>query len=254
MKFLKLKNENVILLIWFAFFVIQAVLYITNFKGQLSPDSSVWANFSTFFSLSFSFISAIFIFLTYRSQTNMSSVLEFESIFFQWHQQHREIYNNLVPQITNFSSNVAMKFIRQHKGVFTLEDFRNSYDESKHRDVIRYYRSLYHLMKYIHLNPILHKEEQKKKYFDIIQAMITDEELNTVLYLLLADEWLNDKRVLKTCSLLELVDKYHLFKNFYYSNNEENYNDFVLFMHEHFIETKKSFHFLIDNFSQIEQV
>lgn len=137
-----------------------------------------------------------------------------------------------------------MKFIRQHKGSFEIKDFRNDSDDSVHRDVIRYYRSLYHLMKYIHLSPILQKEEQKKKYFDIIQAQMTDDELNTVLYLLLADEWVNDKRVLKTCSLLELVDKNHLFKNIYYPKTEENFNDFVEFMHKTFVETKNSFHFL----------
>ena len=43
-------------------------------------------------------------------------------------------------------------------------------------------------------------------------------------------------------------------QNFYYAKNEENYEDFVLFMHKNFKETKNSFHFLIDNFSQIEQI
>ena len=240
----KIKTESVILLIWFAFFVIQASLYIINFAGHLSPDSAAWANFSTFFSLSFSFISAIFIFLTYRSQTSMSSVLEFESVFFNWHQQHRNIYNNLALRISDYSENVVMKFIRQHEGTFEIDDFRNYSKENEYRDVIRYYKSLYQLMKYIHLSPIIQKEEQKKKYFDIIQAQMTDEELNTVLFLLLADECVNDKRVLKTCSLLELVDKHHLFKNFYYAKTESNFTDFVRFMNGILPETIKSFHFL----------
>lgn len=239
-----MKKEKFFLLIWLVFFMLQIILYFNTFTGTLSTESKVWADFATFFSLSFSFISAVFIFLTYRSQTSMSSILQFESIFFQWHQQHRNIYKSLAPQIKDFSENVAMRFVRRHKGTFKVEDFQNFSDDSQHRDVIRYYRSLYHLMKYIHLSPILFEREQKKKYFDIIQAQMTDEELNTVLFLLFADNWLQSKRVLKTCSLLELVDRYHLLKNFYYEESEDNYKEFTLFMYEQLPETQNSFHFL----------
>lgn len=239
-----MRKEYIYLWLCLGAVTLQCVFYFITFTGSLSNDSGVWADFATFFGLSFSFISAIFIYLTYRSQTIMSSTLQFESIFFQWHQQHREIYKSLSNEISVFSEIVAYNFIQQHKGKLKIEDFQNHSNDSEHRNIIRYYRSLYQIMKYIHLTPILDNEEQRKKYFDIIQAQMTDEELNTFLFLLFSDKNLNDKRVLKTCSLLELVDSYHLFKNFYYPASEDNFTYIVEFMCSQFPQTKNSFHFL----------
>ncbi len=239
-----MKNGNGLLLIWLILLLTQVLLYFATFSGHLSPNSQVWADFATFFGLSFSFISAIFIFLTYRSQTNMSAVLQFESIFFQWHQQHRELYKTMQPQIAQFSENVVMRFLRGHAGPFTMDNFRNDAEGSLNREVIPYYRSLYQLMKYIHQSTILHDDAQRKKYFDIMQALMSDEELNTVMYLLFADKSLNNQRVLKTCTLLELVDKYHLLKNFYYAQTEPNFDELSAFMNEKLPQTRNSFHFM----------
>lgn len=238
------RKGNVFIVICVIFLLLQLLLFLYNFSWTLSPRIDDWAAFSTFFSLSFSFASALLIYLTYRSQTNMSSVLQFESIFFSWHQQHRALYDNLAKQINDFSSQVVLPFIRDHKGVFKIQDFRNATDDSQYRIVIRYYRSLYQLLRYIHLSDILENEKQKKKYVDIIQAQMTDEELNTILFLLLADKGHNEKRVLKTCSWIELVDNYHLLKNIYYSKNDSNFEEFTEFMHTIFPHTKNSFHFL----------
>ncbi|MBO4802591.1 MAG: hypothetical protein J5545_12135 [Bacteroidaceae bacterium] len=243
MKKLFLK-DNVFITICIVFLLIQLTLYLYKFSGGLSSMPDDWAAFSTFFGLGFSFASALLIYLTYRSQTNMSSVLQFESIFFNWHQQHRSIYVNLKPQITDFSNQIVLPFIRNHQGIFEISDFRSHSNDVDQRAVIRYYRSLYHLLKYIHKSTILGDDKQKKKYVDIIQSQMSDEELNTVLYLLLADEWMADKRVLEDVSWLELVDKHHLLKNFYYSKDNPNFEEFKAFMHVVFPQTKASFYFL----------
>lgn len=58
-----------------------------------------WANFATYLSLSLSVISVIYIFLTYWSQIKMSSVIQFESTFFQWYQIHNDLIKDLKSQI-----------------------------------------------------------------------------------------------------------------------------------------------------------
>lgn len=232
--------------IWALFFcvILQLVFYLVRFHGPLSSESSDWSAFSHYFGLSFSVLSVLLVYLTYRNQTQMSAVLQFESIFFQWHNQHRTMYNDLKKDIENFSNSVVLDFIETHKGSFTIEDFRSHSKDSDQRNVMRYYRSLYHLIKYVHLSPILDNDESKRMmYIDIIQAQMSDEELNTILYLLLTDEW-KDSKLIFGCSWEEVIDKYHLFKNFYYPKTKSNFETFASFMNNEFKETKDAFHFL----------
>lgn len=246
-------KEIIILLVCVLFLLFQVILYLINFPWNLSSRSEDWAAFSTFFGLSFSFASALLIFLTYRNQTNMSSVLQFESIFFQWHQQHRDIYNGLAEQIISISNNVVIPFIYQHKGEFDISQFSVDDKNKAIRDVMPYYRSLYHLLKYINQSDIIDCDGQKKKYVDIIQSQMTDAEYNVVLFLLLCDHNKNrsDKfnkysgnNPPKGVSWIDFIDKYHLLKNIYYPTTNENYTDFVKFMHITFPNSRESFHFL----------
>lgn len=242
LKFLK-RYLPIILILLFAL-ITQFGFYRWQFNGGFSKENADWAHFATYFGLTFSVLSVVLLFLTYRSQTKMSAVLQFESVFFQWHQQHRAIYKSLKTNIDSFSKDVAMKFIREHQGNFSVNDFLCDSNDTNQREVMRYYRSLYHIMKYVHLSQILDNDEEKRiMYFDIIQAQMTDEELNTVLYLLFTDEWKDSTKVLG-CSLIQMMDKYHLFKNYYYAQNEKNFKEFVAFMNEEFKETKDYFHFL----------
>jgi hypothetical protein len=240
--------EPIIICVCLVFLLIQVVFYYYNFPWSLSSRSEDWAAFSTFFGLSLSFASALFIYLTYRSQTTMSSVLQFESIFFQWYQQHQEIGNSLKKEISYFSSNVALPFFEQLKPNSDIS--YPTEDESTH-SIIPYYRSLYQLMRYIHQNEIINDNKQKKKYVDIVQSQMTDGEFNTILYILLHDEdkvrtdkFEKPTKKKKETSWMMFIDKYHLFKNIYYSRNNNNYIEFVKFMHNNFPKTKDSFHFL----------
>lgn len=248
--------EPIIICVCLAFMLIQVVFYCYNFPWGLSSRSEDWAAFSTFFGLSLSFASALFIYLTYRSQTTMSSVLQFESIFFQWYQQHQEIGNSLKKEISNFSSNVALPFFEQLEQESKISHSKTKNDSVRMQDdsvriVIPYYRSLYQLMKYIHQNDIINDYEQKKKYVDIVQSQMTDREYNTTLYLLLNDPNKDRKdkfdkptKKKKETSWMMFADEYHLFKNIFYSRNNNNYEEFALFMHNSFPKTEDSFHFL----------
>ena len=60
------------------------VFYSRYFNGPISTDIDDWAGFATFCGFSLSLISIIFIFMTYRSQQELSSILQFESSFFHW--------------------------------------------------------------------------------------------------------------------------------------------------------------------------
>lgn len=246
MKLERKLSNNFSWLLWFlaALVVVQIVVYKINFGGDWSSKNSDWADFSTYLGLSFSILSVLLVYLTYRSQMRLSSVLQFESVFFQWHEQHRSIYKSLEKEINDFSDKVVMPFIRSHEGEFSVDTFMLHSDDTQQRKVMRYYRSLYHLMKYVHLSPILEGDNKKKKmYIDIIQAQMSDEELYTAFYLLMTDKWKDSKKVLG-CSLIEMVDKYHLFKNFYYDNTEGNFQEFAKFMNKRFEKTSDRFQFL----------
>ena len=246
MKLERKLSNNVSWLLWLmiAIVLIQIVVYKIHFRGVLSSQNADWAAFSTYLGLSFSILSVLLVYLTYRSQMRLSAVLQFESVFFQWHEQHRSVYRNLESEIQKFSDQVVLPFIREHKGGFSVDTFLENSDDSNQREVMRYYRSLYHIMKYVHLSPILDGEDKKKKmYIDIIQAQMSDEELNTAFYLLMTDKWKYSKKVLG-CSLIEMVDKYHLFKNFYYDQNEKNFQEFAKFMNSQFKKTSSRFQFL----------
>ena len=78
------------------------VFYSRYFNGPISTDIDDWAGFATFCGFSLSLISIIFIFMTYRSQQELSSILQFESSFFQWLEMHNSIYNECKVDIEKY--------------------------------------------------------------------------------------------------------------------------------------------------------
>lgn len=245
------RNERAIIIFCMLFLILQVGLYMYTFPLSLSPRSEDWAAFSTFFGLSLSFVSALFIYLTYRSQTTMSSVLQFESIFFQWYQQHREVYNGLKVQVSDFSNKEVIPFIGRINADTDIDSLEMEEKSAATRVIMPYYRSLYQLMKYIHQNEIVDSYEQKKKYVDIVQSQMTDSEYLVVLYFMLTDSNKSRKDKFdrystkkKEMSWMAFANKYHLFKNIYYSSSNANFDGFVAFMQKSFPDTAESFHFL----------
>ena len=200
------------------FFVILALalifLFIITFKNYPSKSIGDWASTATYFSLIPSTLTILFIILTYRSQINTSAILQFESAFFQWYQIHIGLSGNLKKEIDDFADNTIIPLIKSME-TFQISAFKDIEDQEKTRNISRYYRSLYSMIKYIHLNrKVLTTYESRKKYYDIIQSRMTDNELYVVLYLLLCDKRIDETKDLNGVTYMEVLDEAHLFKKF----------------------------------------
>ena len=189
------------------------VFYSRYFNGPIYTDIDDWAGFATFCGFSLSLISIIFIFMTYRSQQELSSILQFESSFFQWLEMHNSIYNECKVDIEKYYDEVVSIFISNSNDLVPVE-FEKNLDNGKSRHLMRYYRHLYQLYKYIYLSEVLTSIKKKKKYYDIIQAQMGDKELFVVLYLLLGDKRKTEEKALKGILYYELLDEAH-YQNFY---------------------------------------
>jgi hypothetical protein len=227
--------------------VIPIFVFIYQFHGPLSNNVNDWASFSTFLGLSLSLISVIYIYLTYRSQIGMSSVLQFESTFFQWYALHRELKKDLEEHINTIATQCILPWIKNKDEFYIKELPYSPIINSEMRLIVPYYRSVYSLLKYIEVNELLDTYEKKKKYYDIIQGQMTDNEQWVILYLLMCDKNIFDTRVLKSKSYKDLLDEAHFFKNLYYSSSESNFKQLSLFLNEIFPKTRNSFHFFKQN-------
>lgn len=194
------------------------MFYVKDYPSENLTD---WANFATYLSVSLSLISVFFIYLTYRNQVRMSSVLQFESTFFQWYQLHNELLRDLKPQIDESVSRQILQRLEE-SDFKDLSVFEELAQKEISRPLHRYYRSMYHLFKYIKLSPILSNNEQRKKYYDIIQSNMSDNELVIFLCFVLGDVN-RDKAVFGTFnrqSFKDLIDEGHIMKNCYVPNEE----------------------------------
>lgn len=132
-------------------------------------------------------------------------------------------------------------------------EFERDLDNGESRHLMRYYRHLYQLYKYIYLSEVLTSNKKKKKYYDIIQAQMGDKELFVVLYLLLGGKRKTEEKALKGILYYELLDEAHLFKNIYYPKESSNFKEFERLMRNVFVETRDSFYYLTDNTCDISQ-
>lgn len=232
------------------------LLIITPFvmkfgKTAFSDEVDDWAATATYVGLALSAVSVCFIYMTYRSQTNMSDVLQFESIFFQWLETHNKIRNELIEKIDSFSETRYEYFRSLSCEKLSFDDFRNALDEKDDnvRAIMRYYRSLYSMLKYIHKNEYVETYPKRKKYYDIIQSQMSDSEYMTVFFIAMSDKNLmsdKSKEVLSGTSLIELLDESHIFKNLYYQKDWTNYELLNRFIAENLPNTSGSAHFFID--------
>ena len=138
------------------------VFYSRYFNGPISTDIDDWAGFATFCGFSLSLISIIFIFMTYRSQQELSSILQFESSFFQWLEMHNSIYNECKVDIEKYYDEVVSIFISNSNDLVPVE-FEKNLDNGKSRHLMRYYRHLYQLYKYIYLSEVLTSINKKEE-------------------------------------------------------------------------------------------
>ena len=233
---MKAISDKQLISICFIISVFLCLIFIFSFFGYPSDKIEDWADTATYFWLIGSILSVLFIVLTYRSQIGSSSILEFESAFFQWYQIHVNLAKDLTEPINSFAEDYIIPFI-ENKSELDIKDFQNHENPDETRNIARYYRSLYSMMKYIHLSETLGNYDNKKKYYDIIQSRMTDNELLIVLYLLLSDKEFYNEEPLGGILYKELLDEAHLFKNIYYSERNKNFRTFALFMRTLFPKT-----------------
>lgn len=189
-----------------------------------------------------SFISVILIYATYTNQVKNSIQQQFETTFFNLLQNQREILKSMkglidtTPNVLKGEKELvlykeASKYIdtishlinRSFDGApghFTdqqggKKDFfidekasykiiNKSYNEifkGKEAELGHYFRHLYHILKYVVESSI----QNKKKYIDIIQAQMSDNELYVTFNNGISEY--GNKR------FLPILDKYHFFEN-----------------------------------------
>lgn len=205
-----------------------------------------WASFATYTSLGLSITTVIFVLMTYQIQSKSSTVLQFDSTFFQWMGIFLDAVSKDKEHFQKFVDERAKDLLKGIDETFTGNFSAKHMDEE--RTCVRHYKVLYQILRYIHTSEIIHDNE-KKKYVDIIQSQLTDEQLLTFFVLLLMDKEKNNERVLGI-SLMKLMDKYHFFKNLYFPTNKESLGKFLC---TNFPETKNSFHWFKENIVDIKQ-
>lgn len=222
-----------------------SILLLGHYVGKYTYSTlGEWANFATYLSLSLSVISVIYIFLTYWSQIKMSSVIQFESTFFQWYQIHNDLIKDLKVQIDECVDKTIVPMLTA-ADLTNLKVFEQIAQKEIDRPLHRYYRSLFQLFKYIKLSPILSGYAQRKKYYDIIQSNMSDKELLLFLCFVLGDKN-RDKKVFgkwrNKISFKELIDEAHVLKNCY--PGETLLRPLTPIVRKNFPKTAiKSFHF-----------
>lgn len=176
---------------WVALIVVVAVIigivgaYVLHFhNSSISNNTSDWGDFGAYVSGGLSLISVCLIYYTYRKQSEMNYRNQFESKFFEMLNRQREIYRdveavNLFSQLrdeikAHFLASFSYKLTKDEaEKLFTY--YFNLHISSKEVS-LHYFRHLYHIVKYVHNDPIISPED-KKAYIDMVQAGMSDDEL-----------------------------------------------------------------------------
>ncbi|HET6225267.1 MAG TPA: putative phage abortive infection protein [Bacteroidia bacterium] len=191
-------------------------------KDELSDSTSDWGTFGDYIGgvlgTILSFFSVILIYATYKNQVVFSSLQQFETTFFNLLQNQREILKSLgghvytndierysmelvskttaddyisavSAELNNRFDNNKSTYIANRKEVKNISDDKNENQsiidnlygqvyKGKEGDLGHYFRHLYHIVKYTHESENI----DKKKYIDIIQAQMSDDELYLTFY------------------------------------------------------------------------
>lgn len=208
------------------------VPFVWKFWGwTVSDHLKDWSDFGTYVGFSVSLISVALVYVTYRGQKEMSYVMQFESIFFEWLKVHRDIYEKSVGHICNLESEFRTR-LDNLESVDAQSVRTVAGEKGETRCILSYYRNLYHLLKYVDENRYLTRQEDTKRYFDIVQAQLSDEEIFVVLFLALQDEEED------LGELTERFNRLRFIKNVYYPCEGLRYRDFYWFLTEKFDATR----------------
>lgn len=239
-----------LLIIFLAFFA-----YWLNFKcARISTDTEDWGNFGSYIGgiagAFLSFISIVLLIVTLKEQSKENHKIQFESMFFELFRLQKEVSSRIVGSVKNIddkSTDYAGEqyFIALGKRISYEKDFKEvfsnflnqvditkieaeelkekiqiDYDKiysGRESELGHYFRSLYHLLKFIHESTI----NDKERYMDLVQAYLTDSELYVIFYNGIGRYGFDNFRpLLDDYSFLENIKTRgqqfeHIFKTFY---------------------------------------
>ena len=215
--------------------LIAVLCYWTTFHNLgWSYSTTVWGTFGDFvggvIGTIFNLVGVVLIYLTFRTQTKNSNLQQFESTFFSLLANQRDIVKNLSGIEYNYSLNTVGKTEKPvHGGEYIelvskrlkhaidkikfgtpkaelldliTEAYDNVYD-GREEQLDHYFRHLYHIVKYTNSASI--EEEDRRKYVDIVQAQMSDNELYLAFY--------NGIGRYGREKFLPLMDKYQFIEN-----------------------------------------
>lgn len=206
-----MEKRNWIIFILFTIIgLISISVYFIQFNDGISNSQTDFGVFGDYIggilgSL-LSILSVIFIYLTYKKQVQFSEDQskqtihqQFEFSFFSLLSNHHSILmalkkenitdyeyikmvsNELKIRLSDFEYDV--QFINRSNKVRVKKIISTSYEEIFNlfgSELGHYFRNMYHMMKYIQEAQITPKE--KRKYFDLIQAQMSNDELYLLFY------------------------------------------------------------------------
>ncbi len=164
----------------------------------------------------FSSVTLLLMFHIYKRQSEISYRNQFESIFFKMLDKQKEIYHDI--NISDFFKKIrneiethfqtSGEYEFKEKEAYELFAYYFDYHISSKKECLHYFRHLYHIIKYVHMNKLISFSD-KEKYITLIQAEMTDDELFVFLF---NTVWWNSN-FKKDDNTLDWLDKYSFFEN-----------------------------------------
>ncbi len=190
-------------------------LYYNTFKSfkGLAFDTDTWGTFGDYIGgilgTILSLMTVVLIYLTYKNQVSTTLLQQFETTFFNLLQNQREILKSLSGtfithgnSLNNYSKESHLKYgeayiyamanqmaqimetinleitITPEEHLKLINDIYDRNYSGRGAELGHYFRHLYHIFKYTHES----KLTDKKKYIDIIQAQMGNDELYIAFY------------------------------------------------------------------------
>lgn len=202
--------------------------YYDTFKDTpISGQPADWGTFGDYIGgvsgTIFSIISVILLYVTLQKQAQYSITQQFEPSFFNLITNQREIRKGLHGYVyvdhgndngwdTNPSGDGYIKAVSEELDkkltIFNSDDLQKTIDSAygqeykdKAGELGHYFRHLYHIVKYTHESDVANK----KKYVDILQAQMSDDELFLTFYNAIYKHGKDE--------FLPLLDEYGFFEN-----------------------------------------
>lgn len=224
-----------VIFIWEHYHDIDTVQGVSKWVSGV--NLSRWASLATYLSIGMSVTTVVFVMMTYYIQSRSSVLLQFDATFFQWFSIFHSSLERDAEAVNQYAEVVSNK-LQQFD---SLDCVAFPEEKSKEERIcVIHYKTLFQMTRYIETSSSL-RNADRKKYFDIIQSQLSDEQMLVLLYLHLQDTYPVCKMSYQTF-IRKHLDKYKFFKNVYYKDTMSNYPVIRDLMFKAFPNTRGSFH------------